>query len=245
VDLEKNKTFCCLWYESPPLSVNVRLPVKGYVPGQAIPVNINVENNSGIIVDTIKLKPLKVVTYPATTPRTEKKVVELTVSEVSKGPVNGNETTSYEQNLDVPPVPPSFLNHCGLIDLEYKLIIEACVSGFYHKNLIIDSKILIGTVPISSYQMPLPPTYSTPEYQTKSDEAAQGGMYPSIPAPSAPEEPAGYSPPSLYPNLAPPTYEESMYHSRSLRDREESDHVIGAGDHFAPRYPVYNFKPSA
>jgi len=35
----------------------------------------------------------------------------------------------YEHKLDVPPVPPSSLNHCGLIDLKYKLIIEACVSG--------------------------------------------------------------------------------------------------------------------
>jgi len=46
--------------------------------------------------------------------------------------------------------------------------------------------------------MPLPPTYSTPKYQTKSDGTAQGGiMNQSISAPSAPEEPAGYSPPSL------------------------------------------------
>ncbi|XP_014210428.1 arrestin domain-containing protein 17 [Copidosoma floridanum] len=129
VDLEENKTFCCLCCGTPPLSVNVRLPVRGYVPGQAIPVKVNVENQSGVTVDTIKLKLVKIITYSATTPRTEKKVVDLTVSEVSKGPVNGNETTSYEQNLDVPPLPPSFLNHCGLIDLEYKLTIEACVSG--------------------------------------------------------------------------------------------------------------------
>lgn len=72
---------------------------------------------------------LQIVTYSATTPRSEKKVVELTVSEVSKGPVNGNETTNYEQKVDVPPLPPSFLNHCGLIDLEYKLLVEACVAG--------------------------------------------------------------------------------------------------------------------
>lgn len=55
--------------------------------------------------------------------------MELTISEVSKGPVGGTETTSYEQNLDVPPLPPSNLQHCGIIDLEYKLKIEACVAG--------------------------------------------------------------------------------------------------------------------
>lgn len=49
--------------------------------------------------------------------------------------------------------------------------------------------------------MPSPPVYSTPEYSNKADEAAQGGVYPPIPAPSAPEEPSDYNPPSLYPNL--------------------------------------------
>lgn len=72
---------------------------------------------------------MQIVTYTATTPRPDKKIVEATISEVSKGPVGGNETTSYEQNLDVPPLPPSNLQHCGIIDLEYKLKIEACVTG--------------------------------------------------------------------------------------------------------------------
>jgi hypothetical protein len=61
------------------------------------------------------------------------------VAEVSKGPVGGNETTSYEQNLEVPSIPPSNLNNCGIIDLEYKLKVEAVVTGllvyFIFKNI--------------------------------------------------------------------------------------------------------------
>lgn len=53
--LEKNKTFCCLCCGSPPLSINISIPVRGYVPGQSIPVKVNVENQSGITVEKVKL----------------------------------------------------------------------------------------------------------------------------------------------------------------------------------------------
>lgn len=142
----------------------------------------------------------------------------------------------------------------------------------YHRNLTESTNIYIGTVPLSTYQLPQPPARGT-DYHTKPAEAAQG-MYPTIPSPSAPEEPTDNFNPqgsSLYPNLgnyvalinifiltfhyflsqlysfvivAPPSYEESMFGARTLRDREESEHVIGGGDKFAPRYPVYNFKSS-
>lgn len=53
--LEKNKTFCCFCCGSPPLSINISIPVSGYVSGQSIPVKVNVENQSGITVDKVKL----------------------------------------------------------------------------------------------------------------------------------------------------------------------------------------------
>lgn len=127
--IEDSKTFCCLCCGSPPLSVNVSLPVRGYVPGQKIQMKVDVENQSGKEIEVVKLKLQKVINYTASTPRPETKVVESTVAEVSKGPVGGNETTSYEQTLDVPPLPPSNLRNCKIIDVSYKLNVEACVSG--------------------------------------------------------------------------------------------------------------------
>jgi len=43
--------------------------------------------------------------------------------------------------------------------------------------------------------------------------------------------------------LAPPSFEESPHSARNLRERGESEHVYGLANHFAPRYPVYNFAP--
>lgn len=53
--VEKIKTFFCLCCGSPPLSVKILLPVKGYVPGQSIPVRVIVKNQSGVRVERVKL----------------------------------------------------------------------------------------------------------------------------------------------------------------------------------------------
>lgn len=52
---EKTKSFCCLCCASGPLSLNVSLPVRGYVSGQSMPIKVNVENQSGVEVTTVKL----------------------------------------------------------------------------------------------------------------------------------------------------------------------------------------------
>lgn len=53
--MEMTKNFCCLCCRSPPLTVNVDVPVRGFVPGQPIPVNMNIENQSGVTVETVKI----------------------------------------------------------------------------------------------------------------------------------------------------------------------------------------------
>ena len=70
------------------------------------------------------------MTYRVSTPHTDTKTEWITIAEVSKGPVEGNATVSYEQVLDIPPLPPSNLSNCGIIDLKYELKFEACVDGW-------------------------------------------------------------------------------------------------------------------
>lgn len=90
----------------------------------------------------ITYREVQVVTFRATTPRVDTKTEEIVVSEVSKGPVEGGGTADYEQHLDIPPLPPSNLANCNIIDLEYNLKVQACVEGwlvffyvFYKFNL--------------------------------------------------------------------------------------------------------------
>ncbi|XP_012282075.1 arrestin domain-containing protein 17 [Orussus abietinus] len=233
VQIELSKTFCCLCCGTAPLNVNVSLPVRGYVPGQSIPVKVNVENFSGVTVDSINLILRKIITFHANSPRSETKKDKIVVTQVSKGPVEGGGTADYVQNLDIPPVPPSNLKYCGIIDLVYNLKIEAHVSGWYHLNLKGSTLIYIGTVPLINYQTPIAPPIE--DYPTKpTDYPPEQPVLPS--APPAPST-------NLYPELPPPSYEESMYGAKSLRDRNESEHMLGIMSHFAPRYPVYKFTP--
>ncbi|CAD6242599.1 GSCOCG00009532001-RA-CDS [Cotesia congregata] len=260
VNLEMSKTFCCLCCGSPPLKVNIMMPVKGYVPGQAMMIRVNVENHSGIVVDTIKLILRKIVTFKANNPRFETKTEKIMIAEVSKGPVEGNATSDYQQKLDIPPLPPSNLTNCGIIDLEYNLKIEACVAGWYHRNLKQNMLVFIGTIPLASYQNSVMPPTSPSKVPMPGNPGADPtyGGYPSgypefspdngNPAPpSAPPDYNSDSPAQLqtnhntYPNLPPPAYEEYGWSIRSIRDAGESDQVMGLRGHYAPRYPVYKF----
>ncbi|KYN02385.1 PREDICTED: arrestin domain-containing protein 17 [Cyphomyrmex costatus] len=238
VQQEMSKTFCCLCCGTPPLTINFSLPVRGYVPGQSMPIKINVENLSNVVVNTVKLVLCKIVTFRATTPHTDTKKEEIVVTEISKGPVEAGGTTDYEQHLNIPPLPPSNLANCGIIDLEYNLKVEACVEGWYHRNLTANTLIFVGTVPLVVYHVPsAPPAGMDGDYPTTPPKA--GFVIPSTNTalPPIPES-------HLYPNLPPPSYEESSNGARNLRERGESEYVYGLANHFAPKYPVYNFAPA-
>ncbi|CAK9825486.1 Arrestin domain-containing protein 17 [Anthophora retusa] len=233
VQEEMSKTFCCLCCGTPPLTVTYSLPVRGYVPGQSTPVRVIVENLSGVTVDTVKLILCKIVTLRATTPTTDTKTEEIVVAEVGKGPVEGGATVDYEQKLDIPPLPPSNLTNCGIIDVEYNLKVVACVSGWYYRNLSRNTLVFVGTVPLVNYQTPSAPPAEG--YPVKPSEI--GWSTTGIPVSST----DGAPPSNLYPNLPPPSYEESINGARSLWERGESEHIFGISNHFAPKYPVFNF----
>lgn len=81
----------------------------------------------------------------------------------------------------MPPLPPSNLVNCGIIDLDYELFVEAQVSGlhknlegmsFPNKNFYIFLKkfyvsgtipIVFGTIPLTDWKPPLPYTDKQPE----------------------------------------------------------------------------------
>ncbi|KAI4477956.1 hypothetical protein M0804_012436 [Polistes exclamans] len=223
---DMSKSFSCLCCASAPLNVSYSLPVRGYVPGQSMPIKVNVENLSTVTVNRIALILCKIVTFRATNPSTDTRIEEIIVTEISKGPFAGGATADYEQYLDVPALPPSNLNSCAIIDLEYRLKVQACVEGWYHRNLKSDTLVFVGTVPLLNYQTPSAPPESLicNDSPTKSSDKFQ-------PSPTS----------NLYPQLPPPKYEESTYGARNLRERGESEHVIGLTNHFAPKYPFYHF----
>lgn len=53
---EKEKKYCCCCCKSGPMTMIVYIPYTGFVPGQFIPVTIELDNHSNVDVDSIKIK---------------------------------------------------------------------------------------------------------------------------------------------------------------------------------------------
>ncbi|XP_045500867.1 arrestin domain-containing protein 17 [Colias croceus] len=251
IHFQMEKTFCCFCCASPPLSVDVRAPVTGYCPGQVIPLTIDIENKSNVQLHLVKIFLRKVVTYRATSPTTAVKKSKDIVLTIQEGPAPAGTTKHWNLNMEIPPIPPSNLVNCSIIDLDYDLKVECVVSGM-HLNFKDKKYITIGTVPLMGGPGAAPSAPSQPSV----DAANQPAVLPVSPGepaqPSAPaggEAPGGWvvpgssptQPPfqSLYPTLTEPVYQESPY-GRTIKDRDESQHMaINGPAKFAPYYPTY------
>lgn len=140
--LELEKSFCCFCCKSGPLAVNILIPVSGYVPGQNIPITAEVDNASNINVDRLKIVLRKIVVFKTNTPRRDMKKDKITISEISVGPVEAHGSKTWQQSIEIPPLPPSNLINCGIIDLDYELKVCAYFNFFIiiidiHNDLII------------------------------------------------------------------------------------------------------------
>ena len=55
-----SKNFSCVCCGTSSLNINVKIPVKGFVPGQSIPITLNIDNKSGVNVRHVNIKLEKV-----------------------------------------------------------------------------------------------------------------------------------------------------------------------------------------
>lgn len=127
--LELEKSFCCFCCKSGPLAVTILIPFSGYVPGQNIPITAEVDNASNINVDRLKIVLRKIVVFKTNTPRRDMKKDKITIAEISVGPVEAHGSKTWQQNIEIPPLPPSNLINCGIIDLDYEL--KACIFNYF------------------------------------------------------------------------------------------------------------------
>ncbi|XP_015121784.1 arrestin domain-containing protein 17 [Diachasma alloeum] len=138
-----------------PLSMSVFIPVRGFVPGQTVPLKINLKNESNVDVKKLRILCKKVVVYhSADNIRKHKEIVVEIEQPVQRSCEN------YDAEFDVPAIPPSG-RVCSLIDICYTLKVEACVDinewyyRMFHKNLKIRMGIIIGSVPLRNYEDPM------------------------------------------------------------------------------------------
>lgn len=245
--LQLEKTFCCFCCASGPLSLIVHIPVTGFVSGQTIPLTIECDNASNVDVDSIKLRMRKLTAFHVMNPRRETKNKKDTITEIGVGPVTAGKSQTWSQTIQIPPLPPSNLVNCGLIDVDYDIKVEAVVSG-PHANLDGNIPIVLGTVPLESFQPP--PPYTDNPVAVNQDLS----MMPTQPvSPASPPNGTGgalgWNIPGAnnpYPNIPPPTFEEATYKPPTISTQNDSEFTRFVGPAaFAPRYPTFAFAPSA
>lgn len=265
--LELEKSFCCLCCTSGPLAVIVGVPVTGFVSGQIIPVTAECDNASNVRVNSIKLILRKTISSHVHTPRRATKVDKAIIAEISVGPVEAHGSHTWNQQIEIPPLPPSNLVNCSIIDVDYELKVEVDVAG-PHRNLTGKIPVVLGTIPLATFQPPAPFT----DLPTNQDPS----MLPTQPvSPASPPNGTGgalgwnmadSSANNLYPNirkflfkekkklcvelfncfnfLAPPTFAESQYKA-PVQDKGDDHTRISGNVNYSPRYPTYAFNPSA
>ncbi|XP_055604276.1 arrestin domain-containing protein 17 [Uranotaenia lowii] len=245
--LELEKTFCCFCCKSGPLSLIVHVPVTGFVSGQTIPMTVECDNASNVTVNTIKLSLRKKLSFHVHNPRRETRQNTETIKEISFGPVEPGGSQTWAKEITIPPLPPSNLVNCGIIDVDYDISVDTACSGMHisPEGII---PIVLGTVPLASFRPPAPYTDNPP---VETDPS----MLPTQPvSPASPPNGAGGAMgwnvvnggESMYPNIPPPTFAEAQFRAPNITTKTDSKFTrfVGPAD-YAPRYPTYAFTPSA
>lgn len=146
--LEIVRTFYCGLCKTAPLYIAASIPMSGFVPGQIIAVCVEINNESRIDVDDIKITLKKIILYNSQTPIKKTKEEILTEAEMRCGGILKRNKGKFEQKLLIPPVPPSNVNYCRVLNVSYEVHVTAKIAGV-HRNPVIKLPITIGTFPLN------------------------------------------------------------------------------------------------
>ncbi|XP_043266340.1 arrestin domain-containing protein 17-like [Colletes gigas] len=242
-EIKKNFYNCCC-ISAGTANIRIRVPSTGYVPGQSIVTTLDYSNSSKIRIIRFSTHLLREIKFHAITGKTKIECSEIATANYRECTTNqGQDILEFR----VPPIPPSSLEHCNIIDLNYKLRFVIHVSG-PHFNLVRTYPLLIGSVPllcsltvahINPATVPMPTQIGQP--YTTNNEQSSTDLLP------APRQPLGFIIPGQAASssndwqIPPPSYEECITGAEHIKDHDESDFVHGANTPFAPRYPVFDY----
>ncbi|XP_061783190.1 arrestin domain-containing protein 3-like [Nerophis lumbriciformis] len=138
----KEKTLCCWFCASGPISLSAKIARKGYTPGDSIQIFAEVENCSSRVV-VPKAALYQTQTFFA---KGKGKEIQQLVSNLRGEPLAQGKSQSWEGKLlKIPPVSPSILD-CPIIRVEYALVVYVDVPGGL--NLSLSLPLVIGTIPL-------------------------------------------------------------------------------------------------
>ena len=218
VQYEDEKTLGCLCCASPPISLTVNLPRRGFCIGETIPLTASLDNGSERVI-TLRATVTQTVTFHAhghTHGHTHgyghrsTRTSSHRLNSFQSPPVQGRTTFQWTpaEQLAIPSAIPTIAN-CGIISLQYTLLVEAVIP--WGINAAINIPITLGNVPPQSMagQQPLPP----PQYPSLPTNPAFVPYDPNSGPAQAPPPTGPYQAPSYGSFQAPPPglYQATQY----------------------------------
>ncbi|XP_064616311.1 arrestin domain-containing protein 2-like [Liolophura sinensis] len=214
---------CCFWRRGD-VEVFVRLARNAYVPGESVLLDVDVHNSTDgrghVSVDLVQFTTFHT--------RSGSKRWRHTIYTRPRTSFAPGETLELSQEpIPVPPLPPSGLPGCKLVDIIYTLRVKVKVKGLECK---IPINLTIGTIPLRSvFGGPIltpPPYQQDPEpFSLLWNQPASPSTSSTSPSPweppvtpwDLPPSPPGYTPVTSPGPLAiePPSYEESQRRSNA------------------------------
>ncbi|CAH1798042.1 unnamed protein product [Owenia fusiformis] len=226
------KTLCCWCCASGPISATVRIAKQGYVPGEPIYINAKIENNSSRKMRASRVEFKQVTSCHATNKTND---VTNTILTLQRGEIDAGGTECWENvQLVVPPLPPSYLVGCRIIDIRYALHFVVDPSGPAF-DLEVPLEVIIGTIPLQQMWS---------NFSTNTSYGMGAESTPMVAMPTAPTQGPSHANPSAL--TAPtPTYSQSVFgKSRITDDQDNLQYTSGELD-YAPFYAYYNFNQGA
>lgn len=216
-EAQGDKYHCCCCCKSGPISGTVHIPGRrGFVPGERIPVEGEISNKANVKVKGWDVKLVKEVSYSAYHAGGLKTRVipEVILSHTDNEDILPGEDKHISCQLEIPSLPPSELEHCDFIVINYYVILT--LKPARSVNMDVKAHIIIGNIPLRSEwsRISAPavmPIMAPPPMPLPPGEAGPPGSLPygppgTVPYPAAPYPPAPgpYAPaPGAFPPAQP------------------------------------------
>jgi Arrestin (or S-antigen), C-terminal domain len=142
--MEMVKTFYCGLCQTKPLYLAAIIPYSGYVPGQEITVSVDVNNESRVDINYLKISLKKIIRYTPQPTSMVFKEETLTEVEIRCGEIFKRSKEKFIRNLLIPPVPPSNSNYCKILTVRYEVQVKCKVSA-PSASPVLNFPIVIGT----------------------------------------------------------------------------------------------------
>ncbi|NXW38829.1 ARRD3 protein, partial [Phaetusa simplex] len=141
----KEKTLCCWFCTSGPISLSAKIERKGYTPGESIQIFAEIENCSSRVV----VPKAAIYQTQAFYAKGKMKEVKQLVANLRGESLSSGKTETWNgKQLKIPPVSPSILD-CSIIRVEYSLMVYVDIPGAM--DLFLNLPLVIGTIPLHPF----------------------------------------------------------------------------------------------